>query len=738
MEGAVCEGVNEYRHMCRRIACFGFVLVLFGSLHVNAQESHEHTPAVSGVPQGVPYFCSNATAVSIASGSWSDTATWAAGKTPGSADKVKISAGHLVTLDIVSDVRLDCIEVNGLLRFATDRNTRVKVANLMVTEEGRLEIGTDSDPVAPDATAEVIIADQPIDRTIDPAQIGSGITGLGRIIMHGAIKTPTFARLAREPAAGDETLVFDQAVSGWMPGDRVVLPDTRQLRGNERGANYQPQNEEVQVSSVAANLVTLNSPLRFAHQGARNADGRLEFLPHAGNISRNVVIRSENPQGVRGHIIFISRAAVDMRYVEVRDMGRTKMGVLDNSEFDGTGRLVKFGTNQIGRYAIHFHHNFGPKDALDGGYQFTLVGNAVHGAPKWGITIHNSHYGMVRDNVVYDTRGAGIVTEDGTESFNVFDHNFALRVEGSGDFAPRSGYGGPGPDPGGEGAGFWFRGPNNYVRNNVAANADSFGFGFAAGALGIVRIPAFKNADTSRDAETVMLDTSSATALEFRDNEAYGAMQSGVAWGWNGTIANLRVWHSTRHGLTATPADRLIVDRVTIRGDAPMLGHPSESPSGIWLSDYTAKTIVVRDADVQGMRTGIYSPFYHGLHQAEKGRGDGSVAVEGGYFRNYIGIVIATVYSASSEAGAAIRKAVVRDSIFEPLAARTDPLNPPAAISMNYRMSPNDPEPRDPITVYNFNRKAGDDFRIYYSRDAPQVVAPCHDTRAGIVGWVCR
>jgi hypothetical protein len=98
--------------------------------------------------------------------------------------------------------------------------------------------------------------------------------------------------------------------------------------------------------------------------------------------------------------------------------------------------------------------------------------------------------------------------------------------------------------------------------------------------------------------------------------------------------------------------------------------------------------------------------------------------------------VIATV-SASSEGGVAIRKAVVRDSIFEPLAARTDPLNPPAAISMNYRMSPNDPSRRS-ITVYNFNRKAGDDFRIYYSRDAPQVVAPCHDTRAGIVGWVCR
>ena len=63
--------------------------------------------------------------------------------------------------------------------------------------------------------------------------------------------------------------------------------------------------------------------------------------------------------------------------------------------------------------------------------------------------------------MVYRTHGAGIVTEDGTESFNVFDHNFAMRSGGSGDFAPRSGYSGAGADPGGEGAGFWFRGPNN-------------------------------------------------------------------------------------------------------------------------------------------------------------------------------------------------------------------------------------------------------------------------------------
>src|SRR5439155_14985958 len=100
--------------------------------------------------------------------------------------------------------------------------------------------------------------------------------------------------------------------------------------------------------------------------------------------------------------------------------------------------------------------------------------------------------------------------------------------------------------------------PNNYIRNNVAANADTFGFGLAAGSLEVVHVPAFKGADTSHPAETVTLDTTAAPVLDFSNNEAYGAMQAGVAWGWNGTIKNLRVWHTSRQGLTATPTDNLL------------------------------------------------------------------------------------------------------------------------------------------------------------------------------------
>ena len=729
--------------MCMTRSCAFWFLFLCFVLSIPlatavAQEAHNHTPAVSGVPQGVPYFCENPTITSIAAGRWSEAKTWSTGRPPGANDKVKIGAGHTVTVDTVNDAKLNCIQVNGTLRFAPDSNTRLKTANLTVMEDGSLEIGTADHPIAASVKAEIIIADQPIDKSIDPAQIGTGIEGLGKVTMHGSVKTPTFVRLTKEPATGDTALVFDQPVNGWMVGDHLVLPDTRQLRSNERGANYEPQDEEVQIASISSNQVTLAAPLRHDHKGARDGLGKLDFLPHVGNVTRNVVIRSENPEGTRGHMIFIYHANVDLRYVEVRDMGRTKMGVLDNSEFDNSGRLTKFGTNQIGRYAIHFHHDFGPKVAPASGYQFTLIGNAVNGAPKWGVTVHNSHYGLVRDNVVYNTRGAGIVTEDGTESFNTFDHNFALRIEGSGDFAPRSGYGGPTPDPGGEGAGFWFRGPNNYIRNNVAANADAFGFGLAAGSLGTVNIPAFKGADTSQMNETKPLDTTGAAVLEFTQNEAYGAMQAGVAWGWNGTVADLRVWHTSRHGLTATPADKLLVDRITVRGDKSVLSRQVENAAGVWISNYVAKTIVVRGADIQGMRVGVTSPFYQEFRAVEPSRGDGSVAVDGGYFRDYIGISVATVYSSSAENGAAVKSATVRDAVFEPLDVPADPLNPSVAISMNYGMQSADPDPRDPIAIYNFNKKAGDNFKVYYSLDAPPSAAPCHDARAGIGGWICR
>ena len=98
-----------------------------------------------------------------------------------------------------------------------------------------------------------------------------------------------------------------------------------------------------------------------------------------------------------------------------------------------------------------------------------------------------------------------------------------------------------------------------------------------------------------------------------------------------------------------------------------------------------------------------------------------------------------TAYASTSQDREPLKKAVVRSSSFESLSeVPTNPDNPPAAISMNYRMAPGDTEPREPILVQDFNNKPGDTFKVYYSLEAPPQVSPCHDSRSDIGGWICR
>ena len=700
---------------------------------VSAQNAHPHTPGVSGVAGGVPYFCASPTTTSTTSGAWSDARTWSNGRVPGRDDKVAIASGHTVTYGITADVDLNCIEVGGTLAFATDVDTRMRVGTIMVLENGALELGTVAQPMQADATSVIEIVDRPF-LDVDPEQLGNGIVVLGRLSAHGAVKTPTFLRLAKDARAGERALELEGSVDGWRPGDRLVVPDTRQLRAGQNGRDYQPQTEVVEVESVTAASVRLTAPLRYDHSGARNGDGTTAFLPHVANLSRNVIVRSENPDGVRGHLIFVSRADVDVRYVELDELGRTKMGILDNTRITADGRVVKIGTNQIGRYALHFHHTFGPRATPASGYQFMAVGNAINGSTKWGIVVHNSHYGLIQGNVVFNTRGGGIVTEDGTESFNVFERNFSLLTAGSRDAAPNNGYSATLPNPGGEGSAFWFRGPNNYIRDNVAANAAESGFGMPVTALGVVRIPRFKGADTSLEAETVPLDTDAAEVPEFVNNEAYGALRNGVTWAWSGRIGEFKVWHASDRGVSANPTQRVTVDGLIAVGDASVLTSAENHPVGVWVGNYVAREVTVDRADIGGLRVGVESPFFYGRPRDAKR--DGMLTIANSTFRTNVGVSVATGYVDDAHAGAPTKKAVVRSSIFEPLRIAASPV-PAEAISMNYGMAPRDPSPREPLLVYDFNEQTGRSFKVYYSLQAPEAVAPCHDTVPAIGGWVC-
>ena len=186
-----------------------------------------------------------------------------------------------------------------------------------------------------------------------------------------------------------------------------------------------------------------------------------------------------------------------------------------------------------------------------------------------------------------------------------------------------------------------------------------------------------------------------------------------------------------------TPTDKMVVDGLVVRGDPSALADAQEDPTGIWIGNYASKEIAIRHADIEGVRTGVSSPFFSGNIGVDPHQRDGSIVVEQSRFKSYIGVVVGTGYQAGGSG--AKKSATIRASSFESLAGVPDsPLAKPAAISMNYQMASGDGEARSPIQVVDFNNKPGDSFKVYYSLEAPKKTAPCQDARSGVDGWVCK
>ncbi len=689
---------------------------------------------------------------SAQSGLWSDPATWV-GSVPTFSNVAKIGQGHTVTINDTSATAYT-ISVNGKLAFSPAVNTSLRVTNLQVMSTGVLEVGTAAAPIDANVTAQIVIANSPLGSGVaDPDQFGTGIIvrEFGKLTMHGSVKTPTFVRLATEPNANDTTLTLSAPVSGWQIGDRLVLPDTRHIKESEvtpanGWRNAVNQWEERTVLAISGTTLALNSALTYDHLGAHavleNSTPEV-LLPHVGNLTRNVVIRSENPSGTRGHMLGTRAADVDIRYALFRDMGRTTYLPLDNT------------TNHIGRYPVHIHRLSGPLPTPTNGYQFTLVGNAVDGGSvetkfKWGIAVHGSHYGLIQDNVVYNYNGSAIATEDGSESFNVFDHNFALRGIGEPD---EPGAAEPQDQArmamGTEGVGFWFRGPNNYVRNNVAANYQnptteaSMGFALQFRKLGSIAVPNFKGADTTVAGQFTARNGNNMPLLQFENNEAYGAMQGGMTYWWinsldpsapypnelESVVKNFTAWHVYNKAVYIYPGAKVTFDGLKIRGNY-VDGVSRCCGDGVFFADYMAKAIVIRNSDIQGMQEGIIAP------EAGHGSPVPNLTIENSFLRNLQNVNVPIVGSVNG-CWMEDKLVVINNTRFA-----APPGQPLRTIGMVWdvaSVSSICTGVKNEVRVYNYNGVAGDDFQVYNDGSPawPLPAAPCTTIRTGINGFVC-
>lgn len=674
-------------------------------------------------------------------------------------DGLQIPAGTTTTLERGT---YPCMAVYGTLRLEPE--AKITVGTLLVYPQGALE-GT---------TGELVIADRPLDLTHDPEQFGTGLLVFGRVTIHAAMKTP-FVRLAAPALASQSQLSLGEAVSGWQSGDRLLLPDSRQING---AAPTSDRLEETTIAAVTADgrSVTLSAPLRYAHDGAYDADGiTRRLLPHVLNVSRRFVIRSENPAGTRGHVLLSHRAVVSISGARFVNLGRTRGEPVDSTTFEldeqrqPTHHVTHIGTNQIGRYALHLHHLLGPRGS--NGPQFSLVNNVVEDARKWGITLHASSFGRVEGNVVYRAVGSGIMTEDGSERDNVIRGNFVL--------ATKRGPQDPDFKKANAGEGFWFRSPFNIVEDNVTANNDFGGFTYFMQPTksitvlpSALAVPAFAGADQAVAAEQVVVNPRAAPLRSFARNETYSNREVGLnVWVLGGfsisdgkrsapgdssgrrrgrrargrprtegrleagaakaggplprsLVQDLTVWHVGKTGVTLYNANDVTFERLVLRGDVRGLTPGTARidrvlPAVGWAHSRNARANLLRQPDIQGFRVGIAVP--PDLWDAD---GDQTLRIDGGRLRNHVDLRMTLPVSVAN--GGQRRHVVVTDTRFELLAVSPTSAGPAYTIMLAY----DSPFARahsfvwpQSLTVHRYNG-AAESWRIYWPEQAPAAIVP--------------
>lgn len=403
---------------------------------------------------------------SVGNGNWSDPKTWQPPRVPGQGDRVMVSRGTRVVYDANSDRVVRLVQIVGTLSFARDRNTQLNVGVLKVqnsdtcSESGfacdfagvnlfgepklprggalpTLEVGTSDDPIPAKYTARIRLHYlEGMDKNDAPALVCCS----ARMELHGAPLSRTWVKLGRDVAPGDRSVTIDKAVTGWRVGDEVIVTGTvrKERRGTHRNDPESVQTESRRIAKIEGTTLHLDKPLLHQHSGSG------EFRGEVANLSRNVIVESADPQGIRGHTLFHAFSQGGISYTRLAHLG--KEGVL-------------------GRYSIHFHL---VGDTMRGSQ---VLGAAIVDSHNRWITIHGTEYLVVRDCVGYQSVGHGFFMEDGTEVYNLLDRNLGVQAF-RGKRLPKQVL----PFDPNDGAAFWWANGRNTLVNNVACENDEYGY----------------------------------------------------------------------------------------------------------------------------------------------------------------------------------------------------------------------------------------------------------------------
>lgn len=395
-----------------------------------ASEAHHHN-ALDGI-----FPRTSASHVAVADGDWSQQSTWENGMIPNSSADVLIPTDLTVTYDVDVGVALNNIRVDGTLKWSTEKSTTMRVDTIVTALDSNFIMGNEVSPIPANVSAKIVFVDGALSQTLDPEFLTRGLVAFGEVDIHGAAKVGHRV-ISGNAEAGDTTISLIGPLSGWRAGDSVVVVGTGENSADEVRT----------ISSINGSTITLDTALSENHL----APSGFDFDTYVINTSRNIQFMSQNPNGVRGHVMLhdgipdADGLANQVRYAEFIDLGRTNK-LIDTSA-----------NNPIGRYPLHLHKTGADFDAAIS----ILEGNAVIGSPGWGLVQHSSN-ALLLSNVVQNTTGAGMVSEVGNEN-GVWRDNFVTGVIGRSDAI--------GALAGDEGAAYENQSRVVLQENNVAANA---------------------------------------------------------------------------------------------------------------------------------------------------------------------------------------------------------------------------------------------------------------------------
>jgi cell surface hyaluronidase len=406
---------------------------------------------------------------------WSDPKTWG-GTVPVSGANLVIPAGKQVLLDV--SVNLGALEIAGELRF-DNLDLELRAKSIMV-HGGKLQVGSSLAPFSKRAVITLVGQDT----GGDVMGMGEKVLGVmmgGRLELYGASRGKSWTHLDASAVVGATTLKLESG-AGWAVGDKVVVAST----------DYSPnQAEEVVITAVNGDVVTVAPALKFAHFGQVQtfAGKSLESRAEVALLNRNITIRGDETSGVTGfggHLMVMDTSLAQLENVEIMNMGQK---------------------NKLKRYPIHFH--------MQGvGSAGSFVKNSViHSNFNRCVTIHGSGGIILENNAAYNTLGHCFFLEDGSETNNVFRGNLGLstkRPDEGQRLLPTD------KDP----STFWITNPNNVFENNVAAGSASFGFWIA--------LPETATGPSATDARFAGIFPSRTALGVFKNNLAHSNDNTGL------------------------------------------------------------------------------------------------------------------------------------------------------------------------------------------------------------------